>query len=151
IGVATIEILRKMGCNTALPIHGSRCCGRPMISNGMLDQAGQHARFNVERLYPWANEGKLSIACEPSCLLTIKHDYPPLLRGEDQRRARVVAAACRTFEEFLDEILERRTETPFRAGPKKILVQGHCHQQALVGMAPILRLLRRIPGAEVID
>jgi len=39
----------------------------------------------------------------------------------------------------------------FRSGPKKILVQGHCHQRSLVGMAPTLKLLRRIPGAEVID
>ena len=30
-------------------------------------------------------------------------------------------------------------------------MQGHCHQRALVGMGPTLRLLRRIPGAEVVD
>ena len=39
----------------------------------------------------------------------------------------------------------------FRSGPKRILVQGHCHQRALVGMAPLMKLLKRIPGAEVID
>ena len=32
-----------------------------------------------------------------------------------------------------------------------ILVQGHCHQRSLVGMGPLLRLLRRVPGAEVVD
>ena len=30
-------------------------------------------------------------------------------------------------------------------------MQGHCHQRSLVGMGPALRLLRRIPGAEVVD
>ena len=30
-------------------------------------------------------------------------------------------------------------------------MQAHCHQRALVGVEPTLRLLRRIPGAEVID
>ena len=35
--------------------------------------------------------------------------------------------------------------------PKKILVQSHCHQRSLVGVQPLLRLLRRIPGTEVID
>jgi Fe-S oxidoreductase len=39
----------------------------------------------------------------------------------------------------------------FRACAKRILVHGHCHQRALVGMEPTLRLLRRIPGVEVID
>ena len=51
-------------------------------------------------LYPWAAAGKPIIACEPSCILTIKDDYPALLRGELRRQAEVVAAACLTFEEL---------------------------------------------------
>ncbi|MBY0528507.1 MAG: hypothetical protein K2R98_34270 [Gemmataceae bacterium] len=39
----------------------------------------------------------------------------------------------------------------FRSGPKRILVQPHCHQRSLVGVGPLMKLLRRIPGAEVID
>jgi Fe-S oxidoreductase len=30
-------------------------------------------------------------------------------------------------------------------------VQPHCHQRSLVGAEPLLKLLRRIPGAEVVD
>ena len=30
-------------------------------------------------------------------------------------------------------------------------MQAHCHQRSLVGTGPMLKLLRRIPGAEVID
>src|SRR5206468_12673309 len=67
-------------------------------------------------------------------------------RGEERRQADVVAAACRTFEEFLEESSMR-----FRSDPKRILIHAHCHQRALVGIQPTLRLLRRIPGAEVID
>jgi Fe-S oxidoreductase len=137
-----------------------RCCGRPMISNGMLDKAVGLARFNVRALHPWAAAGKPIIACEPSCILTIKDDYPALLRGEERRKAEVVAAACQTFEECMESALNRAETGPqgaglgkvaFRAGPKKILVQAHCHQRSLVGMRPIMSLLRRIPGVEVID
>jgi Fe-S oxidoreductase len=39
----------------------------------------------------------------------------------------------------------------FHGGPKRILFQGHCHQRSLVGSGPALNLLRRIPGAEVVD
>jgi Fe-S oxidoreductase len=139
--------------------EGLVCCGRPMISNGMLARAVEHARINVEKLYPWAETGKPIIACEPSCVLTIKDDYPPLLRGEERRKAETVAAQCRTFEEYAEEMLERLDQdfgkwsppTWMQNGPKKILVQAHCHQRSLVGMTPLLRLLRRIPGAEVID
>ncbi len=159
IARATARIVNRLGWlfltdlkNSDVPGSqtGLTCCGRPMISNGMLDQAVEHARQNVECLFPWASRGKPIIACEPSCLLTIKDDYPPLLRGEWRTKAEIVARQCQTFEEWLEERMAGGGQSLSR-GPKKILVQGHCHQRALVGMEPTLRLLRRIPGAEVID
>ena len=123
-----------------------------MLSNGLLKAAVRQARLTVDRLYPWAEAGIPIIGCEPSCILTIKDDYPALLRGEERQEAEVVAAACQTFEEYLEASLAKRPfRVSFKSGPKRILVQGHCHQRALVGMEPTLRLLRRIPGAEVID
>src|SRR5262249_18325001 len=79
---------------------GLRGCGRPLLSNGMLAQAVDCARHNVQRLYRWAEITERPIvACEPSCILTIKDDYPALLRGEWRHKAERVAAACQTFEE----------------------------------------------------
>jgi Fe-S oxidoreductase len=126
---------------------GVRCCGRPFISNGQLSQAAAHARHNVECLYPWAAEGRRITACEPSCLLTIKDDYPGLLRGEAQHQAEVVASACNTFEEILDRA-DNLTGC-WLDGPTRILIHGHCHQRSLVGMEPTVRVLQRITGAEV--
>jgi FAD/FMN-containing dehydrogenase/Fe-S oxidoreductase len=156
VGQAAVDILRKANCRTYVgspPNAGPGepcCCGRPLISNGLLSQAVEYARRNVEHLYPHAARGGRITACEPSCLLTLKDDYPALLRGEMRQKVKSVAAACRTFDEFLEELAAGHA-LHFRPGPKKILVQGHCHQRALVGMEPTLRLLRRIPGAEVID
>jgi Fe-S oxidoreductase len=115
----------------------------------MLDRAVEHARRTVER---FARYRAPLIACEPSCILTIKDDYPALLHPWSglQRDAVTLAEHCFTFEEFLENRLAESTVT-FRPGPKRILVQGHCHQRSLVGMASTLKLLRRIPGAEVID
>jgi FAD/FMN-containing dehydrogenase/Fe-S oxidoreductase len=133
------------------PDKQGRCCGRPLISNGLLDEAVTLARHNVEAMLPSVEEGLAVFACEPSCLLTFKDDYPALLRGEWRRKAERVAAACFTFEELADARLAQRPDLVLPPGPKTILVQGHCHQRSLVGMEPTLRLLRRIPGAEVID
>jgi FAD/FMN-containing dehydrogenase/Fe-S oxidoreductase len=181
LGLAAVLVLRALDRSTLLGLPWNAtvpptpdeerpsnliCCGRPMISNGMLDQAVRHARHNVEFLYRWAATGRPIIACEPSCILTIKDDYPALLKGELRRKAEVVAAACQTFEEFIESLASGgrqppvsgnrgltppARQVPFHSGPKRILVHGHCHQRALVGMEPTLRLLRRIPGAEVID
>jgi FAD/FMN-containing dehydrogenase/Fe-S oxidoreductase len=173
IGFAAVDFCRRMdwraflgvpGDSPAEPdervVTGLRCCGRPMISNGMLDQAVQFARQNVERLHAWVAPGKRIIACEPSCILTIKDDYPALLRGEERRKAEVVAASCQTFEEFVESILASGVASAPRVLPaltrpgspaRQILVHAHCHQRALVGVEPLMRLMRRIPGAEVID
>src|SRR6266849_9812514 len=108
-----------------------------MISNGMLDQAVQHAERNVDCLYPWAAAGRLILACEPSCILTIRDDYPALLRGESRRKAEAVAAVCQTMEQLLETRLVMPSEAELRlaaSGPAKILVQGHCHQRALTGV-----------------
>jgi FAD/FMN-containing dehydrogenase/Fe-S oxidoreductase len=135
----------------SFPELQARCCGRPLISNGLLDDAVALARHNVEVLLPSVEEGLKVFACEPSCLLTFKDDYPALLRGEWRRKAEAVAAACFTFEELAEARLAGRADLTLLPGPKKILVQTHCHQRSLVGTEPTLRLLRHIPGAEVID
>src|SRR5205823_8332093 len=108
IGLAVKKVLTRLGYVPRLGLPAGRlpmltwpwpsqlrCCGRPLISNGMLDEAVDYARQNVEQLYLWAAAGKPITACEPSCILTIKDDYPALLRGELRAKAEVVAAACR--------------------------------------------------------
>jgi FAD/FMN-containing dehydrogenase/Fe-S oxidoreductase len=146
IGLAAVDLLRRGGCSVTLGPDSLGCCGRPLISSGFLDRAVKQARHNVECLYPWASAENTITACEPSCILTIKDDYPALLRGEERRQAEVVARMCLTFEEQMV-----RVGLPFRSGPKRILVQGHCHQRSLIGMGPSMQLLRSIPDAEVID
>jgi Fe-S oxidoreductase len=147
---AARTVLARAGARVEGPADLA-CCGRPFISNGMLDDAVACARHNVERLAPHARRGGAVLACEPSCVLTIKDDYPALLRAELRAPAEAVASACLTFEEYLEELFSAGEQALFRPGPKAVLVQGHCHQRSLVGMGPTLRLLRRIPGAEVID
>ncbi|MFI5461282.1 MAG: FAD-binding and (Fe-S)-binding domain-containing protein [Isosphaerales bacterium] len=153
IGAAAIALFDRAGCAVTLGPPGLRCCGRPLISNGLLDQAVASAKHNVERLHEWSRGGGRIIACEPSCILTIRDDYPALLKGERRSRAETVAQSCLTFEEFLASILVPDTGAPlcWKQGPRQILVQAHCHQRSLVGAGPMLELLRSLPGAEVID
>jgi FAD/FMN-containing dehydrogenase/Fe-S oxidoreductase len=157
LAMAILELAQAVDHTFAVVKEDTGCCGRPMISSGMLTDARRQASRVVEVLYPLAAQGNLITTCEPSCILTMRDDYPALVQREQQRRAEVVAAACRTFEEALDQVLEGDgadgTRGPFEfvSAPKKILVQGHCHQRALVGMDAALRLLRRLPGSEVID
>ena len=59
-----------------------------------------------------------------------------------------------TFEELFDSILADQIASSAATGNParpEILVQAHCHQRSLVGIGPMLKLLRSIPGAQVID
>jgi Fe-S oxidoreductase len=142
--------MRRAGWTPALAPNV--CCGRPLISQGRLDEAREQARLNATRLHAATEAGGTLIFLEPSCLSAIREDAPDLLAGENRRRARVVAERSRLFEDWLEnEFREGRITAPFRSGPARILLHGHCHQKSMNGLAPAKALLGRIPGATVID
>ncbi len=144
IGVAVWDVLESAGQRVALaPNH---CCGRPLISKGLLRQAAEQARLNTESLYAAASSGKKIVFCEPSCLSAIREDAPALLRGELQEKAKVVASAAMLFEEFAAALPLR-----LQPGPPKILLHGHCHQKSMGLVPPAKELLSKIPGSTVID
>lgn len=144
IGVAAWEVLDASGVKPGLAPN--YCCGRPLISKGLLKEAREQALRNANSLYADAAAGKKIVFCEPSCLSAVREDAPSLLRGEDQRRARVVADACLLFEEFACDLA-----IPLKRGPGTILLHGHCHQKSM-GLLPAAKtLLEKIPGATVVD
>jgi FAD/FMN-containing dehydrogenase/Fe-S oxidoreductase len=144
IGLAAWDVLDSAGLSIGLaPNH---CCGRPLISKGLLKKARTQALRNTDSLYDAASAGKKIVFCEPSCLSAVREDAPSLLRGEDQRRARVVADACILFEEFAADL-----PLSLKSGPPKILLHGHCHQKSMGLLPPAKALLEKIPGATVVD
>ena len=144
IGVAALEILERGGCRVDVVRPG--CCGRPLISQGLLEDARAHAATVVEALFPIASRGESILFCEPSCLSAVKEDAPSLLRGDQQQKARVVAKACQLFEQFASKL-----DLPLRAGPPKILLHGHCHQKSMDMLPATAALLSRIPSCSVVD
>ena len=109
IGVAAVELLRRAGCRRRRSgRRGLRCCGRPLISNGLLDQAVANARHNVDVAPRLGRRGwtdrRLRAELHPD-------DQGRLPRPAARRvraQAEAVAAACLTFEEFLESVLPRR-------------------------------------------
>ena len=150
IGIAAAEVLESAG--TLVDLAPNVCCGRPLISQGLLAEARERAAENTRRLHPLVAAGKQIVFLEPSCLSVLRDDVPALLRDEEQRKARQVADACFLFEEFLEHAAsDGRACLTLRAGPARVLLHGHCHQTSLGLLAPAKALLERIPGAEVTD
>jgi FAD/FMN-containing dehydrogenase/Fe-S oxidoreductase len=137
IGQAAVALLEHAGYRVLLA--DKKCCGRPMISKGMLTQAREHARWNVERLHPLVARGVPVVGLEPSCLLTLRDESVDLL-GTDEARA--VARESYLLEEFLVRERRRGLELRFREHGRRALLHGHCHQKAMVGTAPTVAALR---------
>jgi Fe-S oxidoreductase len=150
IGMAALEVLDAAGIGAHLVPHG--CCGRPLISQGLLAEARALAAANTERLYQHAQRGDALLFLEPSCLSAVRDDAPALLRGEAQAHARAIGEASFLFEEYLErEWHAGRVSLPLASGPSSILLHAHCHQRAM-GLAPAARaLLSRIPETTVVD
>ena len=102
----------------------------------------------VARLADLADQGVPIVGAEPSCLLTLRDEYPALLPGDP--RAEAVAAATRLPEELLAAAVADGRLVLAGAG-KRILFHGHCHQKAITGTAATVALLRAIAGAEVTE
>jgi Fe-S oxidoreductase len=150
IGLAARDVLERAGIPTALA--GNVCCGRPLISQGLLQEAREHAAENARLLHQHAAAGTPLLFVEPSCLSAVREDAPALLRGDEQRKAREVAAQSFLFEEFLDAALaDGRATLSLNKGPANVALHGHCHQKAMGLLAHAKSLLERIPGAKVVD
>jgi len=145
IGKAAVTVLERAGYEVMLV--EKKCCGRPMISKGMLEEARAHAIYNVNVLAPYAEQGIPIVGCEPSCLLTLRDEYPDLV---SDKRVDTVAANSFMIEEFLARLQARgELQLPFNETKRALLLHGHCHQKALIGTGPSLTVLRLPPGFEV--
>jgi Fe-S oxidoreductase len=145
VGIAAVSVLEAMGLSVRR--LGLPCCGRPLISKGLLTEAKRLARENVTRLATLSREGVPVVGCEPSCLLTLRDEYPALVPGPD---AEAVAANAYLFEEFLARRAAAGEPLPaFRESPRRLFLHLHCHQRALCGSASALAALRLPPGHEV--
>jgi Fe-S oxidoreductase len=151
VPIAAVELAAAAGWDVSLAPRV--CCGRPLISKGFLDEARRHAERSVQALLPLVDRGLPIVFCEPGCYSAVRDDHPHLLRGSLQQDARRVAEACLTFEEWASSVggFLRNPPPISEKSAYTVLLHGHCHQKALVGMGPALGLFAQVPGCTVVD
>ena len=137
VAIAATRLLEALDYRVVLADR--RCCGRPLISKGMLGEARAVAADNVARLAGVARRGRPIVGLEPSCLLTLRDEYPELVRTED---ARAVARQSFLLEEFLQREWADGDRPRFAGNGRPALLHGHCHQKAMVGTGPTVAVLK---------
>ena len=144
LGRAAVRVMERLGYSVVVP--NMACCGRPMLSAGMIDRARANAAANVDAVHSYVARGAKVVGLEPSCLLTFRDDYKDLL--EDDGRVSSIAGASVLIEELVAEAMADGADLGPTREPGRVLFHGHCHQKALVGTGTAMEVLRSIPGCE---
>ncbi len=150
IGKAAVRILNELGHEVIVPPWS--CCGRPAISKGLLRQAQSQVGQLIRILRPFISSHIPIIGLEPSCLLTIRDDHQSFMISENEFTPDIqaISSQCLTLDEFFAHQIDSQSFIlPFKGEKKEVKVHGHCHQKALVGMEPTLKVLNTIPGFKV--
>ncbi|MBV9554660.1 MAG: 4Fe-4S dicluster domain-containing protein, partial [Alphaproteobacteria bacterium] len=148
---AAERVLTRAGYRVTTPEPGvgrPLCCGRTFLAAGLIDEAKAEARRTLAALKAAAAAGIPIVGLEPSCLLTLRDEYPALLPGDD---AKALAAHAQLFEEFVEsERKAGRFDLPLAAMPgRTALLHGHCHQRAFGSAGAAADALRLITGLDV--
>ncbi|HVL24658.1 MAG TPA: FAD-linked oxidase C-terminal domain-containing protein, partial [Thermomicrobiales bacterium] len=141
IGISAVKLLEAAGFEVVIEERRA-CCGRPMLSKGLVDAARKSARRNTSVLAGYAKQGIPIVGTEPSCILTLRDEYRDLLPNDKDVAA--IAANSYMIDEFLAK-LEADGELGIgwkqNTGPE-VFFHGHCHQKALIGVAPSMAILK---------
>lgn len=147
IAMAAVRLLRNIGCEVLVADAG--CCGRSMISVGMLTQARAAARRTCRRLCALARaaEPTAILFLEPSCQSAAVDDWKELLEKTDLN-ALAALPPVMSVESFVAQHLEKipvaaaaATAAP-AAG--RLMYHGHCHQKALWGQQSMIDIFNHI-------
>jgi len=145
LGIAAIKVLEKLGYQVIVPPF--KCCGRPMLSKGMMGKAKSNARHNVKTVLPYLDRGAKLVGIEPSCILSFRDDYVDLLGSTTESR-KVADNTMLVEEFFLYATGGDNNNITVSKQSRPVIFHGHCHQKALAGTQPAMTALRSISGCD---
>ena len=134
---AAVKVLETSGRQVYAP--KGLCCGRTFLSVGLVDEAKREAGKMIEALAPYAQEGVPIVGLEPSCLFSLRDEFPVLVGDE-------LAKGSYLFEEFL---AANPGKLKFKELKQEVLLHGHCHQKAFDVMPAVEKVLGMVPGLKV--
>ncbi len=122
--------------------------GRTFLAVGLVDEARAEARRLIDAVKPYLERGVAVVGLEPSCLLTLRDEFPSMLPGDDTA---ALAKNALLFEEFVarEHAAGRFALELKPLANRRALVHGHCHQKAFATLGALEKTLALVPGLEV--
>ena len=150
LGEMTVALLEHNGYAVEVPKQD--CCGLPLQSNGMFDDARTYVRRLAARLAPYAREGVDIVSTSTSCCLMLKREAREILGMEDDPELRLVSDHIYDICEYLVAMHERgELETDFGPVPETVTYHAPCQQRGHDIGKPALDLFALSPSCEAIE
>ncbi len=150
LGEMTVALLEHNGLAVEVPKQD--CCGLPLQSNGLFDDARGYVGRLAARLAPYAREGVDIVGTSTSCSLMLKREALEILEMHDDPDLRVVSERVFDICEYLLAMHERgELDTGFAPVPETVTYHAPCQQQGHGIGKPALDLLALVPGLTTIE
>jgi glycerol-3-phosphate dehydrogenase subunit C len=150
LGEMTVALLEHNGI--AVDVPKQDCCGLPLQSNGLFDDARGYVHRLAARLAPFARAGVDIVGTSTSCTLMLKREALEILEMEDDADLRAVSERVFDICEYLLAMHERgELRTDFAPVPEKITYHAPCQQQGHGIGKPALELFALVPELQAVE
>jgi len=128
------------------------CCGLPLQSNGLFDDARGYVHRLAARLAPYAREGIDIVGTSTSCTLMLKREALEILGMSDDPDLQVVSGRVFDICEYLLAMHDRgELKTDFKPISETVTYHAPCQQQGHGVGKPAMDLLALIPELRTVE
>jgi len=146
VGVATVRLLRRLGCEVSFP-QAQACCGQPAFNSGYTADA----RAAASALLDAFADADFVVSPSGSCVGMVHHNYPELFADDAPRLRDAQRFIGKSYElsQFIVNVLGvTDVGAEFRG---KVTYHASCHAARLLGAREEpLALLRAVRGLELV-
>ena len=149
LGKDFVKIMNALGIGVQL-LEKEKCCGVPLISNGLIDQAKRQGEVNITSIRRSVVENKIPVlGTSSTCTFTLRDEYPLLLDIDNKDVRDSIELATRYIYRLLSS---GEVKLRFKKNAPKLRVAYHtaCHMEKLGWAYYSTELLRMIPSVELI-
>lgn len=146
LGKDLVKILNAVGIGVEL--IKEKCCGMPLIMNGLVEKAHKNARINIESISDAVKRGLPVLTTSTTCTLTLRDEYDHILGLDNHEIRDSILMATRYI---YDLVVNRKIILKFKEGAgKKVAYHTSCHMEKLGWAIYSSKLISLIPDSKII-
>ncbi len=147
LGKDFVKVMNHLGYGVQM-LEKEKCCGVPLISNGLFKQAKRQGAQNMASIRKSVVEDKLPVlATSSTCTFTLRDEYPHVLKIDNADVRDSIELATR----YIYRLIESGAQLRFRQDAPRLRVAYHtaCHMEKLGWSYYSIELLKMIPSVEL--